>query len=154
MRRWGCVGLLLSVLGWPVLLYGAIFETQHMGVIVGEMTTALPLAVALGGSFAVPPQEIVSLVGDRLTLTDGTVLQGRIAAETLVVHTSAGQVIQIPVAELKALHGGKDTTGVSVTHGAICELHSGEVIVGDIRLPLTVHLSFGGLVEIPPGELV
>src|SRR5438093_1615657 len=37
MRRWGGIGLLLSVLGWPMLLYGATFETQHMGVIVGSM---------------------------------------------------------------------------------------------------------------------
>ena len=154
MRSWGCVGLLLGVLGWPVLLYGAVFETQHMGVIVGQMTTPLPLAAALGGVFTVPPQEIVSLVGGRLTLTDGTVLQGRIAAEALAVHTSAGHVIQLPVAELKALHGDTGPPGVPVTPGAVFELHSGEVLVGDLRLPLTVQLSFGGPVEIPPGELV
>jgi formylglycine-generating enzyme required for sulfatase activity len=154
MRRWGCVGLLLSVLGWPILLYGAIFETQHMGVIVGELTTPLSMAVALGGVFTVPPQEIVSLVGERLTLTDGTVLQGRMATETLAVNTSAGQVIQIPVAELKTIHGGRETTVVPVTHGAIFELHSGEVIVGEARLPLTIQLSFGGKVEVPPRELV
>src|SRR2546421_11510512 len=92
MRRWGCVGLLLSVLGWPILLYGAIFETQHMGVIVGELTTPLSMAVALGGGFTVPPQEIVSLVGGRLTLTAGTVLQGRMATESPGVKPRRGQV--------------------------------------------------------------
>src|SRR5215831_15789059 len=108
MRRWGCVGLLLSVLGWPMLLYGAIFETQHMGVIVGEAIASLTLAVTLGGVFEVPPQEIVSIKGDRFALSDGTVLQGHIMAETLAVKTSAGQVIQLPVAELKTLHREKD----------------------------------------------
>src|SRR5262249_47381519 len=37
MRKWGGIGLLLSVLSWPMLLYGAMFETQHTGVIVGEV---------------------------------------------------------------------------------------------------------------------
>ena len=154
MRRWGRVGLLLSVLGWPMLLYGAIFETQHMGVIVGEATAPLTIAVTLGGIFEVPPQEIVSIEGDRFALTDGTVLQGRITAETLAVNTSAGQVIQLPVAELKTMHREKDTPVVPVTRGDIFELYSGEVIVGEARLPLTIRLSFGGTVEIPPKELV
>src|SRR5262249_4390655 len=154
MCRWGCVGLLLSVLGWPMLLYGAIFETQHMGIIVGEATASLTLAVTLGGVFEVPPQEIVSMKGDRFALSDGTVLQGHITADTLAVKTSAGQVIQLPVAELKALHRERDTPVVPVTHGDIFELYSGEVIVGEARLPLTIRLSFGGTVEIPPKELV
>ncbi len=141
MRRWGRVGLLLSVLGWPMLLYGAIFETQHMGVIVGEATAPLTIAVTLGGIFEVPPQEIVSIEGDHFALTDGTVLQGRITAETLAVNTSAGQVIRIPVAELKTMHREKDTPVVPVTRGDIFELHSGEVIVGEARLPLTIRLS-------------
>ena len=63
-------------------------------------------------------------------LTDGTVLQGRITAETLAVNTSVGQVIELPVAELKTMHREKDTPVVPVTHGDIFELHSGEVIVG------------------------
>ncbi len=57
MRRWGGIGLLLSVLGWPILLYGAIFETQHMGVIVGsvapsgnEPADAMPAQVTPTGS--------------------------------------------------------------------------------------------------------
>jgi hypothetical protein len=154
MRRWGCVGLLLSVLGWPMLLYGAIFETQHMGVIVGEATTPLTIAVTLGGVFELPPQEIVSIEGDRFALTDGTVLQGRITAEILAVNTSAGQMIQLPVAELKAMHREKDAPVVPATRGDIFELYSGEVIVGEARLPLTIRLSFGGTVEIPPKELV
>jgi hypothetical protein len=63
MRRWGGVGRLFSILGWPTLLYGAVFETQHMGIIVGEATTPLPSVVALGEAFEVPPQEIVSIIG-------------------------------------------------------------------------------------------
>src|SRR5215470_13816272 len=119
MCRWECIGLLLSVLGWPMLLYGAIFETQHMGVIVGEATAPLTIVVRLGGVFEVPPQEIVSIEGDRFTLTDGTVLQGRITVETLVVNTNAGQVIQLPVAELKTMHREKDASVVPVTQGDI-----------------------------------
>jgi hypothetical protein len=64
-----------------MLLYGAIFETQHMGIIVGEATASLTLAVTLGGVFEVPPQEIVSIKGDRFALTDGTVLRGHITTE-------------------------------------------------------------------------
>src|SRR5262249_21606645 len=154
MRRWGGIGLLLSVLGWPMLLYGAIFETQHMGVIVGEATSPLPIAVTLGGVIEVPSQEIVSLTGDRFALTDGTVLRGRITAETLAVNTSAGQVIQIPVTELQTMHGEQAPTAVPMTHGIIFELQSGEVLVGEARLPLMIRLSFGGLVEVPPKELV
>ena len=46
-----------------MLLYGAVFETQHMGIIVGEATTPLSITVALGGVCEVPPQEIGFIIG-------------------------------------------------------------------------------------------
>ena len=107
MCRWGCVGLLLSVLGWPSLLYGAIFETHHMGMIVGEATTRLTIAVTLGGAFEVWPQEIISIAGDRFAFTDGTILQGRIVAETFTVKTSTGQMVPLPVTQLRLYAGGQ-----------------------------------------------
>src|SRR5712692_9556270 len=149
MCRWGCVGLLFSVLGWPSLLYGAIFETHHMGMIVGEATTRLTIAVTLGGAFEVWPQEIISIEGDRFAFTDGTILQGRIVAETFTVKTSAGEIVQLPVTQLRAMRRGKDAVVSSVMHGDIFELHSGEVIVGESRMPLTIQLSFGGRLEVP-----
>jgi formylglycine-generating enzyme required for sulfatase activity len=154
MRGWGCIGLFLSVLGWPMLVYGALFETYHIGVIVGEVATPLTIAVTLGGVFEVPPQEIVSITGDHFAFTDGTALQGRIAAETLTVKTSAGEVIQIPANQLKTMHRGKDTLPVPVTPGYIFELHSEEVIVGQLRMPLVLQLSFGETVQVPSQELV
>jgi formylglycine-generating enzyme required for sulfatase activity len=136
-----------------MLVYGALFETHHIGVIEGEVTTPLPIAVTLGGVFEVPPEEIVSIVGDRFAFTDGMVLQGRIATERLAVKTSAGEVMQIPVAQLNMMRRGKDARAVPATPGDIFELHSGEVLVGKLRMPLTLRLSFGGTVQLPPQEL-
>jgi formylglycine-generating enzyme required for sulfatase activity len=154
MRRWGRVGLLLIVLGWPLPVHGASFETYHAGVLVGEVAAPLTLVVRLGGVIEVQPQELVSIVGDRFAFTDGTVLQGRMAAENLAVRTSAGQVVQLPVAQLKTMHRGKDAVVASTTHGDTFALHSGEVLVGKLRRPLTVQLSFGGTVEVPAKEIV
>ncbi len=137
-----------------MLVYGALFETHQVGVIVGEVTTPLTIAVTLGGVFEVPPEEIVSIAGDRFAFTDGMVLQGRIAAETLAVQTSTGEVMQIPVAQLKMMHREQDTRAVPAPSGDIFELHSGEVLVGKPRMPLTLRLSFGGTVQVPPQELV
>jgi len=137
-----------------MLVYGAPFETHQVGVIVGEVTTPLTIAVTLGGVFEVPPEEIVSIAGDRFAFTDGMVLQGRIAAETLAVQTSTGEVMQIPVAQLKMMHREQDTRAVPAPSGDIFELHSGEVLVGKLRMPLTLRLSFGGTVQVPPQELV
>jgi hypothetical protein len=46
-----------------MLLYSAVFETQHMGIIVSEATTLLPTAVALGEGCEMPLHEIVAMIG-------------------------------------------------------------------------------------------
>jgi formylglycine-generating enzyme required for sulfatase activity len=156
MRRWrlALVGLLLSALGWPIVLRGAIFEMHNGEVIVGEVDALLTLETALGGDLEVPPQEIVSIEGDRFACTDGTVVRGRIVAQTLAINTSSGQVLQVPVAQLKTMRRGKDAMAMTSTPGSVFEMQSGEVIVGEYSTPLTIQLSFGGMLEVPLQELV
>lgn len=155
MRRWrrGLIGLLLSVLGWPLPLQAALFELHNGEVIVGELSAPLTVEAALGGVLTVPPQAVFSIEGERFACMDGTVLRGRVTAEAVAVNTGNGQVVQIPVAQLKAMRRGKDAVVVPSTHGSIFELHDGEVMVGELSTPLTLALSFGATVEVPAREL-
>jgi formylglycine-generating enzyme required for sulfatase activity len=152
--RWGLVGLFFGVVAWPILLYGAIFELQNGERLVGEVSAPLTIAVTLTGTLEVPPQELVSIEGERFALADGTVVKGRIAAEVVVVNTSSGRVLQLPVAQLRTMRRGKEAVTTSSTSGNIFELDDGEVLVGEPGVPLIIQLPFGGKLEVPPRELV
>jgi hypothetical protein len=150
--RWRLVALFLSVLMMPLQLNGAIFEMQNEDVIVGELTTPLKIEPALGGELHMPPEEIISIEGDRFAFTDGTALKGQIKGEILAVKTGFGD-LTLPVAQLKALKSGKEATAVTPTSGTVFEMKDGDVIVGELSALFKIKTALVGELAVPPEEI-